>query len=145
MTHPHTLRALRRLVVTLAAVAVAGVLSGAAGCGTPAPSDSGVIGTVTLGPLQPVVQADGPPNERPCAAVIDIYPADTKDRAATARSGEDGRFTVCLAPGRYTLVPLAPGGGPFPHAAPLEVIVAAHQFTAVRIDYDTGIRAAQQP
>jgi hypothetical protein len=138
-----------RIVCTGKLVVLVGVvvaLAAAVGCAVPLhtssspPSDSGVKGMVTLGPISPVEQVGGPPNERPYAATIDVLAKGTTTVVVTTHSVADGRFTVRLAPGDYTLVPRAPGSGGMPHAAPIDVHVAAHSFTAVTIAYDSGIR-----
>jgi hypothetical protein len=132
------------LVVGLAGLLVA--LTAAGGCALPPhtssspPRDSGVKGMVTLGPISPVEQVGGPPNERPYAATIDVVAKGTTTVVATTRSGNDGRFTVRLAPGDYTLIPRSTGPSGMPHAAPIDLHVAPHAFTAVTIAYDSGIR-----
>lgn len=105
-----------------------------------APGDSGVSGFVTLGPLTPVARAAGPPNERPYEAAVRVVRAGSDDVVATVRSGANGRFRVNLAPGRYTLIGETPANGLPPYAAPVEVTVVAHSFTAATISFDTGIR-----
>jgi hypothetical protein len=48
---------------------------------------------------------------------------------------------VPLAPGRYTIVPLARNGSPFPRPPqPITLTVRASHYTRVTITYDTGIR-----
>ena len=74
------------------------------GRGARSPGDSGVSGLVLLGPLTPVEQVGGPPNERPYEAAVRVVRAGSDDVVASARSGADGRFRVNLAPGRYTLI-----------------------------------------
>lgn len=100
------------------------------------PTDSGVRGVVTIGPTSPV-QMQGESGEAPYEATITV----TNSSGATVaevRSSEDGRFSVDLAPGRYTLVPQSPG--PLPRADPYDVAVEPHAFTEVSIQYDSGIR-----
>jgi len=59
----------------------------------------------------------------------------------TVRSGEDGRFRVKLAPGKYKLTPMAPNPGAPPHApGPQAVTVEPGKYAHVTIKYDSGIR-----
>ncbi len=108
--------------------------------GTPLPgtTDSGIKGTVLLGPLSPVVR-EGEPDSRPYAATIVIRNAGGATEVTRVHSGLDGRFSVALPPGAYVLDPV-PGGDPLPWAGQQEVIVEPHAFTQVVILYDTGIR-----
>jgi hypothetical protein len=105
----------------------------------PVPEDgtSGIQGTVTLGPLQPVSR-EGEPNERPYEATVAVRTADGSREVTRFRSGADGRFHVSLSPSDYLLVPLA--GDPFPTAPSQMVTVGKGGFSQVIIQYDTGIR-----
>lgn len=114
------------------------------GCGsfgaTPAPTvplDSGIRGTVQLGPTCPVQTRDVP-CVTPYVAVLVILDTDQRE-AARVSSGPDGAFQVALPPGDYTVTP-TPGGDPFPTAAPQAVTVLPGAFTEIEINYDTGIR-----
>jgi hypothetical protein len=102
------------------------------------PLDSGIEGTVTIGPVCPVVQENSPCPDEPYAASIDIEDGDG-DVLATATSGDDGQFRVDLVPGTYTLVP-QPGDSGLPFAEEQEVEVAAGAYTHVEVQYDSGIR-----
>ena len=124
--------------IVLAGLVIA-LLADAAACGGPR-QDSGIRGTVTLGPLQPVQRVGGPPNERPYAATIVVVAKGTDTVVATTHAGGDGRFTVDLEPGDYTVMPQSPSPNGMPHAVPIDVHVAPHSFTAVTIAYDTGMR-----
>lgn len=103
---------------------------------TPTPSDSGIKGLVTIGPVSPV-QRQGESGEAPYAARIVIRRANG-GTVAEIGSGADGRFSVNLAPGRYVLEPQSPGVLPF--AGPQEVTVEPHRFTEVTVQFDSGIR-----
>jgi len=105
----------------------------------PVPEDgtSGIEGTITLGPLQPVAQ-EGEPNERPYEATVVVRTADDSRELIRFRSGADGRFHVPLDPGDYVLEPV--GGKPFPTAPSQAVTVQEGAFSQVLIQYDTGIR-----
>ncbi len=116
------------------------VLAAVAACAENPPPDSGVRGVVSLGPLEPVTREGTTSSSRPYEATIRVLRTGSGDEVATVRSGADGRFSVNLAPGAYTLEPLPGEPGGLPHAPPQDVTVEPHRFVTVRIDYDTGIR-----
>ena len=100
---------------------------------------TGIRGTVTIGPTCPV--------EQPGEVCVEPYEADLRIECAdgsdilTVRSDADGEFEVRLPPGEYHIVPLQPDpASPFPVASPVDVVVPAEGSTEVHIDYDTGIR-----
>ena len=99
---------------------------------------TGIQGTVTLGPITPVCQVNKP-CDSPYQATLNIQNASAA-LVAQIRSGADGRYTVNLTSGRYTVVPLSPAGQSLPRAASVQVDVVAGQFATVDIQYDTGIR-----
>jgi hypothetical protein len=101
------------------------------------PLDSGIRGTVQLGPTCPVQDRDVP-CVTPYVAVLVILDSDQRE-VARVSSGVDGAFQVALAPGDYTVTP-TPGGDPFPTAAPQAVTVLPGAFTEIEVNYDTGIR-----
>jgi hypothetical protein len=104
------MRVVRFVLVVSAALAVVSALT-LAGCGsspqpasTPSAASSGIIGRMT--------EAGGPiGGVRPMAHVqIEVRQGDVAGNVvATVESGADGRFTVDLPPGRYTVVPIARG------------------------------------
>lgn len=105
---------------------------------TPAASgESGIEGTVTIGPTCPVQRIDSPCPDRPYQATITAL--DGADRkVAEARSGADGRFRLLLPAGTYTLRPESSGA--FPHAREQSVAVENGRITPVQIVFDSGIR-----
>jgi hypothetical protein len=103
---------------------------------TTAALDSGITGLVTLGPISPVEQP-GVSNDKPYAATL-VIKRTAGSVVAQVRSGEDGRFTIKLAPGTYILEPQ--NGQPLPRAEAQQVTVSAHAFTEVTVAYDSGIR-----
>lgn len=111
----------------------------AATCDNGTTVNSGIEGTVTIGPMCPVERPDSPCPDQPYAATIVIK--DAQDHEVTqALSGEDGRFRVALAPGSYTLVPLSPDGAGLPYASEQQVEVRDGAYTHVEVQYDSGIR-----
>lgn len=130
-----------RRAVILGAICLFAAVSIAAACdnGDGVPLDSGIQGIVTIGPVCPVEQANSPCPDKTYAATIVAEDANG-DEVARAQSGEDGRFRVELAPGRYTLVPHSPNEGAPPQASEQQVEVRAGEYTQVAIQYDSGIR-----
>ena len=100
---------------------------------------SGVDGIVVLWPTCPVERADHP-CQKPVAATIDVL-GPSGDVLANVHRGDDGKFSVSLAPGSYVLrpEPLHPGSV-MPWAREQSVTVKAGEFVHVRLIYDTGIR-----
>jgi hypothetical protein len=101
--------------------------------------DSGVKGTVTIGPTCPV-QRVGDPNcgDKPYRATLKIVRARGGGLVKNFTSRADGRFTVHLATGRYLIE--RSRGGRLPSLQPVPVKVARHKFTRVAIRFDSGIR-----
>jgi hypothetical protein len=95
-----------------------------------------VSGRVLLGPTCPVQRA-GQSCERGYQATIAVFTKPRHRLIKKFRSGTDGRFSVRLAPGRYTLSGTNRG---LPRATPVKVTVRPHRFTSVIITFDTGIR-----
>jgi hypothetical protein len=119
------------------------VLLVAATCGSDGyddgPLDSGIEGTVTIGPICPVVTEESPCPDQPFQA--EIFVLDEEFNVVLSfKSGRDGTFRVDLAPGAYRVVPLAPNGDLPPIAPEQDVVVRAGGYTHVAIQYDSGIR-----
>jgi len=116
-----------------------------AACARPAQApeggSSGVRGTVLANPAcgGPVI-LDSPCPDKPVAAEIAVAEIGSQDVVATVRSTSEGKFSVDLAPGDYTLMPSAPGGAPFPIGRPTDVTVRAGGFTEVTLTMDSGLR-----
>lgn len=99
--------------------------------------ETGVAGTVLIGPQCPVVREDEPCPDKPYEADIDVYDASER-LVARVRSNANGEFFVALAPGAYGLEPRSPGA--LPYGSPQDVTVIAGQVTEVVVQYDSGIR-----
>lgn len=122
----------------LAAVLAFGVLI--ASCdGNGTTVGSGIEGSVTIGPMCPVVQEGTPCPDQPYQADV-VVRDDAGDVITTFRSAEDGTFRVALKAGSYTLDPQSPDGASLPYAAPVDVVVRSGAYTHVDISYDSGIR-----
>jgi len=109
------------------------------GCGTQSPAgatDSGISGTVLLGPTCPVETVDEPCPDQPAAGVVVLVTARGGDPVvARTSTDEDGRFRVAVAPGRYEITAEA---GMF--CKPMEVEVPEADFVSIVVACDTGIR-----
>jgi len=101
--------------------------------------DSGVRGTVLLGPTCPVESMESPCPDRPLADV-EVQVLQRGDVMATVRSDGDGRFTVALEPGAYVLQAVVEEGGPAMSAKPVDVTVTSGAFADVTVPVDSGIR-----
>ena len=133
----------------LATIALAGLLAacgngsnGVAGDtgGTTPPKDSGIEGTVTLGPTCPVERVDSPCPPMPYQGILRVVAKDGTV-VATLHPNDDGTFRVAVDPGTYTVDGGRPhSGGGFPVAHPVEVTVVPGEYAHVDIQFDTGIR-----
>jgi hypothetical protein len=115
------------------------LLVACAGRGPSSSSDSGIRGTVLLGPTCPVETLESPCPDRPLADV-EIRVLRGGDVVATVRSDGEGRFAVALDPGRYELQAVVEEGGPGMSAKPVDVLVTNGAFTEVNVPVDSGIR-----
>jgi hypothetical protein len=129
----------RRARWTAAAVMVLTML---AACGThvgPTGLDSGIAGTVTVGPQCPVVQAESPCPDTPFVGKVQIsllgkgvVEEQTVDAA--------GSYRVPLEAGTYTVQPVPLDVGGALNIPPRTVVVRAGAFTRADITVDSGIR-----
>ncbi len=102
------------------------------------PYNSGVRGTVLLGPTCPVQKIPPDPkcDDRPYATSIAVYRGTSV--FATGESDKDGVFQFSLPPGIYTLK--ASGGAMLPRCSPADVTVGPSGYITADISCDTGIR-----
>lgn len=105
---------------------------------SPIPSDSGIEGNVTIGPMCPVMQANNPCPDKPYQATLTVLTTTTRRKVIQFETEADGYFRVALAPGEYILHPESPNV--MPYAAEIPFTVTNHQFTRVDVVYDSGIR-----
>jgi hypothetical protein len=121
----------------LAALVVAVSLNA---CGSPAAKPgTGIQGMVTIGPTCPVERVSSPCPPRPLAATVVVR--DSTGREVTrVNSAADGHFTVDLAPGTYALLGQGSGSFGLPRPIPTSATVVAGSYTAVNVQFDSGIR-----
>jgi hypothetical protein len=109
-------------------------------CGTaPTPAlNSGLEGSVTIGPTCPVVQLNNPCTDKPYQATLTVLDASGKKVLVTFQTDANGAFHIPLAPGIYLLRPKTSGRYPSAHDQPFTV--QAGEFTRLTVTYDSGIR-----
>jgi hypothetical protein len=108
-------------------------------CGlAPKDKDTGIMGTVTIGPVSPVSKP-GEPDSVPYADASFIVRNLATGKKIKAVSDKDGLFQVLVPEGRYVLESEA-GGTQLPFLKPVEVEVVKGSFTEVIVSFDSGIR-----
>lgn len=106
---------------------------------TPTPVDSGITGTVTVGPMCPVMIQGQDCPDQPYQANITVKSLEGKN-IVQFHTDEQGNFKVPLAPGDYILHPEPSQGKPLPFAADQQFTVKPGEFTRLTVTYDSGIR-----
>jgi hypothetical protein len=106
-----------------------------AACGSTAPANTGIRGTVLAGPACPGPARLGSPcPDRPVAMTVEVVSGS--DVAATFTTDAAGTFIVSVAPGTYSL--RSKTG--FPILKSTDVVVVTGAYTTVELHADTGIR-----
>ena len=108
-------------------------------CSPSIPANTGLAGTVTLGPVCPVVQVNHPCPDQSYQATLTIL-TSTGKQVKQFTTDADGKFQIPLAPGDYILHPETPENQPMPFAQEQPFSVVAGQFTQIEVVYDSGIR-----
>ena len=129
-----------------ATIAVAITMILVAGASAPAEEklvlavDSGIEGTVTIGPTSPVATPGSADDSKPYATELVISPKEGLHlkRPVRVKTGADGSFSVALEPGTYVIE--AGGSQSPPTLKPLEVSVEPGRYTTVAVPFDSGIR-----
>ena len=104
-------------------------------CGGLAAPTSGIRGTILAGPACPgPARVDSPCPDRPVAMTVEVVQGSSV--VATFTTAGDGRFSVALSPGAYTLRSKA--GLPTLRSA--IVTVPAGAYNEVELHADTGMR-----
>lgn len=101
------------------------------------PADSGIEGTVLIGPMCPVVQEGQECPDQPYQAILTVN-SPNGVRIVQVQTDEQGRFKIPLMPGEYILHPESPNGIPYASEQPFKVEDGA--FTQILVNYDSGIR-----
>lgn len=118
---------------------IAGVLILAAACGLiPDDQDTGIMGTVTLGPVNPVSRP-GETDSVPYPDAEFIIRNLSTGKSLKVKSDKDGMFRVFVPEGSYVLES-DPDGVKLPYLKPVGVEVVKGSFTEVSLGFDTGIR-----
>jgi hypothetical protein len=118
----------------LAAVAILGA------CGPDEiPTDTGVKGSVVIGPTCPVIRVGTECPDRPFQTPLEVQQADGRV-VARADSDEAGLFQIALPPGEYVLAPAGANPGAPPYASPIPFTVTQGAWTTLAVQYDSGIR-----
>ena len=101
------------------------------------PLRSGITGNVVAGPQCPVQVVGSPCPDRPVAAYVTA--SDGSGRGSNIRTDAEGRFTLPLPSGTYTVTAREITDNPR-LAKPQTVVVRADTYTTITIVIDTGIR-----
>ncbi|HUX35614.1 MAG TPA: hypothetical protein VMV71_01110 [Candidatus Paceibacterota bacterium] len=104
------------------------------------PYNSGVRGTVLLGPACPVERIPPDPGcaDKSYSVNISVFHAGASALYASGKSDENGIFQFSLPPGSYTLK--AESGSMFPRCGSADVTVGPIGYATTTIFCDTGIR-----
>lgn len=104
------------------------------------PYNSGVQGTVSLGPTCPVERTPPDPAcaDKPYPTAIAVYHTGSTSVFVIGNSDAKGMFKLSLPPGSYTLE--ATSGNILPRCTSVTVQVPATGYASTAISCDTGIR-----
>ncbi len=102
---------------------------------------TGISGKATAGPVCPVERVPPDPacEPRPVADAVIVIRDASGDEVARATTGADGTYFAALAPGSYSVQPLATKGI-LGVPGPAGVTVVDGFTTTVDLAFDTGIR-----
>lgn len=102
--------------------------------------NSGVRGTVMLGPTCPVQKNPPDPNcaDKPYRTLVAIFRSSDLTHAFIITSSDaDGKFSASMSPGDYTI---GAGESNLPRCSNQQVTVEPNAYTTTNISCDTGIR-----
>jgi hypothetical protein len=102
-------------------------------------SASGLRFTATRGPTCPGPQRPGEVCTAPYEGTFVLLRRDGTE-VTRFTTGKDGRFTVELPPGDYTITLNRDTSSPFPRGESVNVTVTADAYTDASMGLDTGIR-----
>ena len=101
---------------------------------------SGIVGSATLGPTCPVMRNPPDPQcaDKPYQGNFILTSSNTAGIAKTFSTGLDGKFTVQVPPGKYTIQ--SASSSPYPRCSSGSIQVVAGAYASTSISCDTGIR-----
>lgn len=99
---------------------------------------TGIMGTVTIGPVNPVSRP-GEPDNIPYPDASFSVRSLSNGKKLKVKSDKDGLFKVLVPEGRYVLESES-GGTKLPFLKPIEVEVIKGSFTEITVNFDSGIR-----
>jgi len=106
------------------------------------PNNSGVRGTVLLGPICPVMREPPDPNcaDKPYATTVQVIAVGSPKSSpfATVETDKEGRYEVMLPPGEYALQPV--GGSVMPRCGTKNITIEPDVILETDLSCDTGIR-----
>ena len=106
------------------------------------PFNSGVSGTVFIGPTCPVMRVPPDPNcaDRPYPTTVQVIAVESAKGSpfAVVDTDKEGRYRVILPPGKYSLQAI--GGSPFPMCETKRVNVGSDTIHEENLLCDTGVR-----
>ena len=105
----------------------------------PTPTDSGITGKATVGPMCPVQIEGQECPDQPYQATITVNSLDGR-KIIQFQTDKQGNFNIPLSPGEYILHPETPPGQPLPFAKEQRFTVLPGEFTRLLVQYDSGIR-----
>ncbi len=100
--------------------------------------DSGVRGTVTIGPTCPVERIPPDPNCADRAYQTNFIITSGGTPVAEVSSNAQGKFEKALPPGSYSITPARQNT--LPRGSSQDFVVLPGQFTNIEIQFDSGIR-----
>lgn len=111
-------------------------------CGEAGSERGGELGTiqgvVLLGPVCPVETETSPCPDEPLSGV-EVVAVDQDGHETTAVSGSDGRFSMDVSPGEFTLHAVVDQDG-IRSSKPVDLTVGPGQTVEVTVPVDSGIR-----
>ena len=99
---------------------------------------TGIEGIASAGPQCPVETADSPCPDLPF--VGDVQATASDGTITTVTTDAQGRFSMDVVPGAYTLVAVIEGDGGPPTPIPQTVVVEQGAYVQVTLLVDSGIR-----
>ena len=99
-----------------------------------------LIGTITKGPISPVIEPNVVYAPVPGKGVKVMVTTLTGKQSASAVTDEGGNFRIVLLPGTYQVTLGQLSGGAFSKDVPATITIRAGLETRMAIDIDTGIR-----